>query len=328
MSLLTLFAGCLLLGQESRTITLKVLDENGQPIAGAKARIYFFMGRDTENHEGETDAQGVFTATGRPIVGTGMSAQKEGRYPVQFDNLNRNCIPEGREVTQTVVLPEKRNPIPLYAKNFSGGTGEATLKFPVQNEWLGYDFEAGDWVAPYGKGKTTDIRFKFRNEFKGWQFSDQEMANSRRINKDKTEDEIRFYYGKWAAELAVSFPGEKEGMIQEKERYQFYCPLKLPHQAPETGYLPTRHYEANNLGMRPVTEEMGFFLRTRVKLDAKGQIISANYTKLYGDISLDPRGSISFWYYFNPTPNDRNLEFNPAKNLFPANTPGAKVSDP
>jgi hypothetical protein len=251
-------------------------------------------------------------------------------------NLNRNCIPEGREVTQTVVLPEKRNPIPLYAKNFSGGTGQPTLKFPVQNEWLGYDFEAGDWVAPYGKGKTTDIRFKFRNEFKGWLSAGEDFERSKEMSKTLaqragkawSEDEFKLSAGKWTAELAVSFPGEKEGMIQEKERYQFYCPLKLPHQAPETGYLPTRHYQANNIGMRPVTEEMGFFLRTRVKLDAKGQILSANYVKLYGDISLDPRGTISFWYYFNPTPNDRNLEFNPAKNLFPANTPSTNVSDP
>jgi len=35
-----------------------------------------------------------------------------------------------------------------------------------------------------------------------------------------------------------------------------------------------------------------------------------------------------FTYYFNPVPNDPNLEFNPKKNLFPANFPGANVNDP
>jgi hypothetical protein len=35
-----------------------------------------------------------------------------------------------------------------------------------------------------------------------------------------------------------------------------------------------------------------------------------------------------FTYYFNPVPNDRNLEFDLKKNLFPASFPGANVNDP
>jgi hypothetical protein len=38
------------------------------------------------------------------------------------------------------------------------------LKLPVQNEWLGYDFEVADWVAPHGKGKNVDILFKEGSE--------------------------------------------------------------------------------------------------------------------------------------------------------------------
>lgn len=34
------------------------------------------------------------------------------------------------------------------------------------------------------------------------------------------------------------------------------------------------------------------------------------------DIHFDPRGKISFTYYFNPTANDRNLGFDPGKNFF------------
>jgi hypothetical protein len=37
---------------------------------------------------------------------------------------------------------------------------------------------------------------------------------------------------------------------------------------------------------------------------------------------------MSFSYYFNPVPNDRNLEFDPKKNLFPKDKPGANVYDP
>jgi hypothetical protein len=37
---------------------------------------------------------------------------------------------------------------------------------------------------------------------------------------------------------------------------------------------------------------------------------------------------IEILYYFNPAPNDRNLEFDRDKNLFPEDKPGAKVYDP
>ncbi len=36
--------------------------------------------------------------------------------------------------------------------------------------------------------------------------------------------------------------------------------------------------------------------------------MSANYAKIYGDFP-------KFVYFYNPTPNDRNLEFDPDKNL-------------
>ena len=45
------------------------------------------------------------------------------------------------------------------------------------------------------------------------------------------------------------------------------------------------------------------------KLDEHGNIISAQYGKIYGDF-------LSFTYYLNPTSNDRSIEFDPDKNLF------------
>ena len=71
---------------------------------------------------------------------------------------------------------------------------------------------------------------------------------------------------------------------------------------------------------------MGFFLRTRVRLDKDGRVISANYAKVIGDFCLDAaRSSFSFSYYFNPYPDDRNLEFDPKNNLFPKDKPGTNV---
>jgi hypothetical protein len=46
----------------------------------------------------------------------------------------------------------------------------------------------------------------------------------------------------------------------------------------------------------------------RTVLDEMGNIKSAHYGKIYGDF-------MQFKYYLNPTPNDRNIEFDPKRNL-------------
>jgi hypothetical protein len=38
--------------------------------------------------------------------------------------------------------------------------------------------------------------------------------------------------------------------------------------------------------------------------------------KIQGILSFDYEKNISFTYYLNPTPNDRNMEFDPSRNLF------------
>ncbi len=43
-------------------------------------------------------------------------------------------------------------------------------------------------------------------------------------------------------------------------------------------------------------------------MDERGNIVSAHYGKIYGDF-------MQFSYYLNPTPNDRNVEFDPKQNL-------------
>lgn len=61
--------------------------------------------------------------------------------------------------------------------------------------------------------------------------------------------------------------------------------------------------------------------RVRTVLDDEGNIVSARYGKIYGPIEYGESdsgsgGKIRFTYYLNPTPNDRNVEFDPEQNLF------------
>ena len=76
-------------------------------------------------------------------------------------------------------------------------------------------------------------------------------------------------------------------------------------------------------GYKGSTNPATYLVRSRVVEDDGGEVISCHYSKLRNSIKVS-RGAglqaslpvIEFTYYFNPTPNDRNLEFDPEKNLF------------
>jgi hypothetical protein len=297
------------------------------PIEGARAVISFVGARDDDNHIGPTDRDGYFSAQGKALAGIYLAACKDGYYPARFDTSRFDRLPAGQSTRKILVLPRIVKPVPLFAKR-SGHSG-AGLTVPVQGEWVGYDLESGDWVHPYGNGIITDLRFRFKTSFNGWKFGEEAMANSRHINSDLSEAEFRLFYGKWDGELEISFPNPQEGLHEEKDRFLTYSSMKMPHQAPAEGYQPAWHYTDNTYSPTNARENVGFFLRTRVRLDERGRIISANYSKVMGDFSFSPaNGALRFVFYFNPVPNDRNLEFDPKRNLFPTDLPGSNVGDP
>lgn len=306
-----------------KTVSVTVLDENHQPVTNAQVRIWHF----TENGKSkgqdlEPDEDGQVSADIYIEGGFGIRIKSAGFYDTDF-----GVLPPTGSLTHTAVLRRTINPMPLYALD----QYYAARKIPSTNVWVGYDFEVGDWVTPYGKGKTTDIRFRFNHVFRGYNDGiknlEEEIAFSKRAfaarNEVWTEVKFKEKAGKWDAELEISFLGEKEGLIEEKIRFLTHSKLKMPHEAPADGYRPTWRYTANNYSPTTVREDAGFFLRTRVKLDESGRIVSANYAKIMGDIRVIPSGGIAFTYYYNPTPNDRNLEFDPSKNLFPHDPYGA-----
>jgi hypothetical protein len=316
----------------AKEVKLNVADETGAPVAGADASIYFLHPRNDDQGNGLTDEKGLFSARGSGSLGVGVVVGKAGYYSARIEGLSSKLDHDIK-----VILPRILNPIPLYAWRSSGWGPSPVL--PIQGEWCGFDFEAADWVTPLGKGKVADILFRFRNEFKGWadyfrsnQEVEDEIIISKQVYEARKEvwtlDKFKLTAGKWDAVLEISFPGMGEGVFEEKT-FLSYGQLKMPHLAPTSGYVMGWRYASNNYSPRTYRSNTGFFLRTRVKMDKDGKIVSANYAKVVGDFRLDAaRGSVEFAYYFNPVPNDRNLEFDPKKNLFPEDMAGANVYDP
>jgi hypothetical protein len=320
-------SGLLLSGSEVR---LRTVDETQTPLPGAQVLIAFTtpaIGGE-KRVEGLSDSRGFFSGSGKAIGSVFVRASKEGYYPARIERL-----PNDRDLDQTVVLPKIIQPIPLLARLVGVGkrdVGGQPQELAPSGEIFGFDFAVGEMVAPYGNGKVVDILFKIRSEFNGWIHDDAHLQELRlhAFNNNKSEVELRRQMGKWSGDLEISFPGDKEGLIEEQARFLPYSRLKLPHLAPAEGYLASWRYTGNNYSPSTTRSDVGFFLRTRVRLDQDGKIISANYTKVMGDFEFRGGGGVSFTYYFNPVANDRNLEFDPKKNLFPANTPGANVNDP
>lgn len=335
MGLLNCLFIALLLGSvRASTVNLLVLDAEGRPLAQAETGVRFHSGAGAQApwpvKKAITDVRGQTKVEGATPFGFDVWAEKAGYYSASLDD-----IPVTNSLEKTLILRPIKSPIALYARRFGHWRPNEEV-FPAENTLLRYDFEVGDWLPPYGKGRVTDIQFKYRHEFHGYRYEGKDleemMEETKRIyarNKEEwTEEKFKVKAGRWSGELEISFPGEKEGIVEELQRFMPSSQLKLPHEAPEGGYLPAWKYTANNFSPTTWRPNVGFYLRTRVKLDDRGNIISANYAKVLGDFHFYAQGEMAFDYYFNPTPNDRNLEFDVKKNLFGEVSPSWVVRDP
>ncbi|NBB78348.1 MAG: hypothetical protein GVY36_02725 [Verrucomicrobia bacterium] len=339
----------------SQTVNVKIVNEDGVPLSDAEVNVSFSDSRYKEGYEGkvqQSDENGKASFSGMGRLGILLWVKKEGYYPYGDYPAERERLmaEEGETVYREVVLRTIRNPIRLYAKRTFVGDSLRRYTIPEMDKWLGFDFEAGDWVEPHGSGKEADILVRYYAEFVKFRNSPSRTMEERRASYRRkcerqgisfTEEGFKKAIGLWEGTLEFSFPGEKEGLVRVEDDFLLHNALRMPHEAPEHGYMSEYVVEKAE-GPVPggvVTDEtpkkyldsrkdIGFFLRTRVKLDENGEILSANYSKVHGDFQFGPKGYFAFDYYFNPTPNDRNLEFDPKRNLFPKSVEGSNVIFP
>lgn len=286
------------------SVTVHVIDEEGVPVENAdasvtftnfdivKTRLTYTARRALTNNEGKVTATAE-ALDNRVFYG----AEKAGYYKTTGLQYEFKEKKEGRwqpwNPTVEVVLKRLVNPIPMYAKRVN-------LAMPVFGKPIGFDLGVGDWVVPQGKGISTDIIFTATLE---------------------QRSELDFDYN-----LTVSFPNELDGIQTfAAEPANRGSVLRSPRVAPENGYekqvVRTRTRRPGHAEQANDDPKRAYFFRTRTVVDEKGKILSANYGKIYGDF-------MAFTYYLNPTHNDRNVEFDPKKNMFTAVWGSELVSDP
>ncbi|HRK16842.1 MAG TPA: hypothetical protein PK490_21350 [Prosthecobacter sp.] len=319
-------AGCASCQEKSALkVTAKVLDDAGRPVEAAKVTVFVFdhwqpgeaFGKDIfKRLEAVTDIAGIvmFDSSSSRCDLT-LRASKTGHYNGS-SGFKGTRGPNGRwepwNPTVPVDLKRVLNPIPLVAKNVLQGVGDYV---PLPANKAAYDLEVGDWTAPYGTGKSADLVFEIQGE-----------TNSPDQNYDTT--------------LTLSFSQQQDGLVQVERPKDRSSAMVMPYLAPESGYQPQKSWRKLRINTETIPGgykqgktvdgtqlDEDYFLRLRTKLDEKGGIVSAHYAKVQNSFLWGVEGLIKFQYHFNPTPNDRNLEFDPSRNLLNV-LPQEKVEQP
>jgi hypothetical protein len=306
LALFFLLTGTSCFGFNELNVKLTVVDENQVAVPDANVRIVFHDLKELGLVKAVTNEEGIVTAQGETYIELEVSAEKEGYYKshLRFDTRKRDAT--GKQVVSDqnieLVLRKKINPIPLFAKTFSG-------KVPILNKEVGFDLSKSDWVSPYGQGNFEDLILYVEKKF-------------------VSENDYN-------TKLNISFPEEGEGIMAFKSKIE-YSEFSSPYNAPNE-----ENYRANKILITGKEPEKGYInslyedyiFRNRVIKNEDGDIIKANYGKIIGGIKVfvgfnnNPPG-IKFTYYFNPEENDTNLEFDPSKNLFKKLKNDEKVYNP
>jgi hypothetical protein len=293
-------------------MTLKVQDEFGKPVQGAEVGINLIKPKNVLSPllsekgtkvqmNAKTDKDGVAVFENSSLLSDVYfgASLTPGYYYTEGSQFHFQRIEDGKwqpwNPMITIILRPILNPVPMYAKMNSD------LKLPENDKPIGYDLMVGDWVAPYGKGMTSDLTFELHRQF--------------------TNVNLPF-----DASLTVKFSNNGDGIQSVLAKETTGLSLRLPRTAPTNGYesrLVLRTYREEG---KPIVssnhDDQNYFFQVRSQKDDNGNIIKALYGKIHGNIefhffdSPNPTARLRFTYYLNPEPNSRNMEFNTLSNLF------------
>lgn len=265
-----------------------------------------------------TDVNGRCRLRGRTNcgnVGCWVEKPPSGFYPCpqgwgrRFSEKNLLGIWQPDNLVATIRLQRVERPIPLFIKRVTkvergGFTADI---FPKGEDTLRYDLLMGDWLAPVGTGRVADVTFtRHPREDLG------EGVNGADVRGPSYRDS-----------MTVRFPGEGNGLVESNPPPNLRLRIRT---APEDGYRPEYLcWRGTNRKLEDdgnYDENRCFCFRIRTRRDDRGRIVEAYYGKIYGDILMYTGYNfivcgVKFLYYLNPTPLDRNLEWDRKTNLGP-----------
>jgi hypothetical protein len=303
-----------------------------------------------------TDQTGKATTSARSRPTISIKTQCKEFYPTYeqsiinlVDEKDTRYLPL-KKLNHSITLRKITNPIPLYAKmnDVPIPEKEKWIGFDLEKaDWvrpygvgiasdvefylLHQHLEAETINGQSGTSRLNEIKEihkKNPRNKQGFLDSRDEFYNLAR-GISTYEESLLFRMHPWKGVVKMRVPFDKGGIVTEKENYLNYSKspqtdyagdpvpeMRMPHHAPEAGYQKEHRWEKTTGQKLTIDDKLGFFIKTRIKLDEKGNEISAHYAKFISDVQIDIRGRIKFTSYFNPKANDTNLEFDLKNNFF------------
>ena len=299
-----LFASLMLVGISSHgadqaKITFKTLDEDGHILAGMPVSAKFYQAYGAK---GTSDTNGLFVLEGEAKMGeANYSARKEGYYRSEGRyTFSSTWSPKGGRFEPwnpmvTCIVRRIVNPTPMYAKRVE-------TKIQSTNQCFGFDLTVGDWTAPAGNGSLSDLVFRVNGYWNDYRDNDSVLT----LSFSRVGDGIR--------EDPFSAPGSSFTMSRTaaNEGYRGLVQLRKARSM-KAGM-------GNDVKVDDLKESPGYVFRIRSVTNEVGVVTNACYGKIRPGMEFGGAGKdgcyLKLTYYMNPTPNDRNLEFDPKRNLF------------
>jgi cell division protein FtsL len=234
------------------------------------------------------------------VIPSGLLIEKNGYYTTKktLDWSTGRLTANGNEIDSNVIMKRIKNPIPMKVTSFLS----KEISIPECDVQYLYDLELNDFLPPYGKGEVGDIFI---------------VLKKYNINNDVETLEVTIKAKDHGCGFSNFFVDDRESGSQLWSNYE----------APVNGYsaefklrIDSRNPE-NFMNQDPTKN---LYFRVRPKISPITKETLWNYGKIYGPIS--------FWamkknwshgaaiikldsIYFNPNAGDRNVEFDPSKNL-------------
>ena len=256
------------------------------------------------NLHGKTNTGRISVAVREPPPGFYKS---EG-FSMVFESKSLFGTWQPDNLVVTVALDRVEKPIPLHVRNvvFPNLGKSVDDLSTVEKDSFSYDFLKGDWLPPWGLGEVPDVVIRRLPR------EDLGVGVNGRGQRNRSFRDV----------VTVDFHGNGNGIVAVP--VSMTSELKI-RTSVDSGFM--NHYEQvcgrgkDLQAFRMRDKKKCLCFRVRTKYDERGNVIEAYYGKIYGDIvmgwSYQGVSSVSFLYYFNPTLNDRNLEWDMKNNLCP-----------
>ncbi len=275
-------------------IIFRVVDDQSNVVTGATVNAHFVL-NDNKGKDiiGQTDENGLIVLQRKSVGEVIYCVKKEGCYDAEGwiwlagtrgklgEVKDGKWQPYGRE--EEVVLKRKLNPVCMTSYMFED-------KLPITTG-LGFDLLVGDYIRPYGTGECADFYLDFQFE-----------------QGDAFYREHKIMTFVFTNALDGAYVLEKN-LCKREMKSQFQT---IYHANTNSIYKKEIVFDVNTLNPKGVrkatfTEDSYLVVRTRTKVNEKGEVVEAYYSKILGPWAFSKEG-VRFSVRANPTVNDTNLE--------------------